>query len=781
MSYCFHLLLCIQDKTVLHGSRPRILPASSLHRRPVRPHQTTMNMSIARCPGNARFTSFLFARGYSTVAKLLPSLALLLAGGTAALGQTTPPASNAPQEKDDQVVKISPFVVDTSMDKGYMSRNTLSGRGINELLIAVPQTIQIANQELLIDFAPEDMMNAVEMVAGGVSRRSYNGGDDNFMWGFRVSVSGVMKDGVPFIMNSKGPMYDVDRIEVIKGPSAVLFGQNASATGGIINYVTRRPTRTHQRSVEFSVGSFNHISGVVHASGPITKRLGYRVDLGAMKSDLDDRRGSFYEDYFIGGGLSYDIGDRSKLFADFSYGNSDYWRGLTVLDPVTRKTLAGPGADTFSINENWAHHPVYQYRGMIALDTDLGWDLTVRTYFSYNDTPLDGWIRDQGSTFVLGTNNVNKTGVTVDQARHDTFFGQKYVKKFSTGFLNHLLTFGGDLRSEVTKNTTTTFVLTNPILNYRNPVYGAQPGTRTPTPTQKEQLRRTEAFIQDQISFWNDRITLVAGARYHDNIQTSGTQLPSFQGNATLAKGDATVGRYGIVYRPTQNLTFYGSTSESFSYNSGVDYLQRAREPSTGSNTEFGVKGAFLDGALGVSLAHIDIELDKININIIQGPNDPLPGQPGSIQGGIQRNKGFDFSLSASRAFETGNLNLVGSIFKGDMKNQLGEKPIGAINNTFSLAASYAFNRTTLQGVKVGAAYVFKGERVGPTFQDNFISRLDSYDTTRAFLAYNWKRYRFQLNVDNIFDEKFVDGYEFVTWIYTHPGRTFKFTAAYSF
>src|SRR5688572_25513077 len=107
----------------------------------------------------------------------IPSFLLFLALGTVSLAQT--PATTQPKppttekEKEDQVVKISPFVVDSSQDKGYMSRNTLSGRGINELLIAIPQTIQIANQELLQDFAPEDMMNAVEMVAGGVSRRSY--------------------------------------------------------------------------------------------------------------------------------------------------------------------------------------------------------------------------------------------------------------------------------------------------------------------------------------------------------------------------------------------------------------------------------------------------------------------------------------------------------------------------------------------------------------------------------------------------------------------------------
>jgi iron complex outermembrane recepter protein len=712
-------------------------------------------------------------------------LALAFGLSSVAQGQNAPPRSTAtPQpstsgKEKDEVVTISPFIVDTTKDTGYMSRNTLSGRGINELLVNIPKTIQIANQELLQDFAPSTMMDAVELVSGGVTRRSYNGGDDQFIWGLRVSVSGVMKDGVPFIMNSQGPLYDIDRVEVIKGPSAVLFGQNASAVGGIINYVTRQPTRTPQRSVEVSVGSFNHVSGILHASGPLGSRLGYRLDVGSTRSDLDDRHGSFYEDYFIGGGVNFDLSERVKFFANFSYGNTDYWRGLTILDPVTRKILQAP--DNFSINETWARQPTYQWRGMIALDTELGWGLTARTYFGYNDTPLDGWIRDQGATFNLGTDTLNKTAVTVDQARHDTFFGQRYIKNFATGPLNHQLTFGGDLRSEVTKNSTTTLGLSNPVFNYRNPVYGAQVTTRTVIPTQKEQLRRTEAYIADQVSFWNERISLIAGFRYHDTLETSGTQLPSFSGSATLAKGDATVGRYGIVFRPIENITVYGSQDEAFRYKSGVDYLGRPRQPSVGTNKEIGIKGSFFNGALGVAVSYFDLTLDRENINIIQGPNDPQPGQLGSFEGGIQTNEGFDVSFSASRSFAYGNLNLVGSLYMGDMKNTDGQKPVGATNNTASLAVSYGFTRAPLNGFKFGAGYVFQGERVGPTFQDGFVPRFDSYETVRAFASYNTKRFRYQLNVDNIFDKEYVDGFENVTWIYASPGRTFKFTIAYNF
>jgi iron complex outermembrane recepter protein len=731
-----------------------------------------MNAVTTRLLGRGS-ASLLFALGLLSIATAQNAPA------PAPAASTQPSGAPKTATAEEEIVKISPFVVDTTKDKGYMSRNTLSGRGINELLINVPKTIQIANQELMQDFAPADMMSAVEMVSGGVGRRSYNGGDDQFIWGLRVSVSGVMKDGVPFVMNSQGPLYDVDRVEVIKGPSAVLFGQNASAVGGIINYVTRQPTRTPQRSIEVSVGSFNHISGVLHATGPLSDRLGYRLDVGATRSDLNDRRASFYEDHFIGGGIRFDISDRAKLFADFSYGNSDYWRGLTVLDPVTRKMLKSP--DDFSINETWAHQPTYQYRGMINLDTELGWGLTTRTYLGYNDTPLDGWIRDQGSTFNLGTDTLNKTAVAVDQARHDTFFGQRYVKKFATGPLNHILTFGGDLRSEVTKNSTFTLGLSNPVFNYRNPVYGATVTTRTAVPTQKEQLRRTEAFAQDEISFWGNRISLIGGIRYHDTMETSGVQLPSFSGSATLAKGDATVGRYGIVYRATPNITLYGSQDEAFRYKSGVDYLGRPRQPSVGTNKEIGVKGTFFGGALGVAFSYFDLTLDRENITIIQGPNDPQPGQPGSIEGGVQTNKGFDFSFSASQGFRMGNLNLVGSLYMGDMKNTAGQKPAGPTNNTASLAASYGFTRTAFQGFKFGAAYVFQGERIGPTFQDGFIPRFDSYETVRAFVGYNTKRFRYQINVDNIFDKEYVDGFEFVTWIYPSAGRTFKFTVAYNF
>jgi iron complex outermembrane receptor protein len=319
------------------------------------------------------------------------------------------------------------------------------------------------------------------------------------------------------------------------------------------------------------------------------------------------------------------------------------------------------------------------------------------------------------------------------------------------------------------------------VFNYRNPVYGATITRSTIVPTTKEELRRTEAFVQDEISFWRDRISLIGGLRYHDTMETSGNQLPSFSGTATLAKGDATVGRYGIVLRPIQNVTLYGSHEEAFRYKSGVDYLGRPRTPAVGTNKEIGIKTLFLNGAFGVNVSYFDLTLDRETINIIQGPNDPMPGQLGSVEGGVQTNKCFDVSFSASKSFSNGGLNLVGSLYMGDMKNAANQKPAGATNNTASLAASYGFTRGALQGFKFGAAYVFQGERVGPTFQDGFIPHFDSYETVRAFVAYSTKRFRYQVNVDNVFDKEYVDGFEFVTWIYPSAGRTFKFTVGYNF
>ena len=101
------------------------------------------------------------------------------------------------------------------------------------------------------------------------------------------------KDGFGYSTNAIGTLYDIERVEVIKGPAAMEYGQ-AAYVGGIINIVTRQPTDTFKGSFAASVGSFKSREAEAHLSGPATKKLLYRLDAGATNTDWGPRYWSFY-------------------------------------------------------------------------------------------------------------------------------------------------------------------------------------------------------------------------------------------------------------------------------------------------------------------------------------------------------------------------------------------------------------------------------------------------------------------------------------------------------
>ena len=181
-------------------------------------------------------------------------------------GQAGAPAENPPNpasgtSASEEIVKMNEFEVDTTQDTGYLAKNTLSATRTSQSLMDIPSNIQIVSGEFLQDLSANTMLPAVEFMSGGIDRRSFNPGDDQFIWGFRSSST--LKDGFPFGSNAVGNLYDVDRVEVIKGPAAMIFGQVAF-TGGIINYVSRQPTPAFHAELDATYGSFDYRELAAH-------------------------------------------------------------------------------------------------------------------------------------------------------------------------------------------------------------------------------------------------------------------------------------------------------------------------------------------------------------------------------------------------------------------------------------------------------------------------------------------------------------------------------------
>lgn len=709
---------------------------------------------------------FLTAFACVALATVTPSL---LAQSSS--GSTTPPAK-------DETLVLSPFKVSTDQEEGYMAQNTLAATGANASIHKIPQTVQIINEQLLKDLGVgEDFTMALQVAVGGIDRRSYNPGDDYFMWGFRVSST--LKDGLPYFSNGLNLNYDIARVEAIKGPSAMMYGQN-SFVGGVINWVTRKPTKTPRYSAEAVYGSNDYKRGAIHASGPITDNIRYRADFGATDSNGNGRKFSYYKNYFAGGEVEWDVSSRTVVNVQASYQDEDEFNDLTMIDPLTGRIIDMPS--DYTVSEPWSRRPKTTFRATAKLTTELADKFTSRTVLGYSNWTND-WLRDQTNGINVAAHTINKFTSSFNTSNHFTSIQQDFVKDFSTGPVDHRLTFGGDQRNETNRNTTTLYNNDFPSFDYLNPVYGISvPNPALPPPAGSlntiGRARISGLYAQEQASFWDDKLILLGGVRYNNQLNISGA--PSANGgNAARSVGDFNAPRYGIVVNPIKPVTVYYNYGESFTFQSGVDTYGNPYVPSVGKIREVGTKLLFPYGernSVSGGFSVIDMEVTNVRIVFTQGPNDPNPGASGNKAAGTQTNKGFQWYVNLVHNFELGSLNLMANQYHGDIKNELGLKPAKIPNNTAGGVATFNFKKGVLKGLRVSSSVAYTGQQVGFNFPNGVPTTIPERTITNAMLGYKWKKYDFQLNVNNLADKIYVAGAESAIWIYADPGRDIRFS-----
>src|SRR5688572_5816341 len=153
--------------------------------------------------------------------------------------------------KEEEVLKLPDFQVSKARDVGYFSAETTAGSRVTQAIVDVPGSIQVINSEMLSDLNVVDPDNALKYGTSGVTSNEHVR-DDMTIRGFRQQQ--IFRDGIQstsFVINQ---MYDVDRLEVVKGPAAMTFG-NSGVLGGVVNFVPKKPTYTRQGDVKVTVGS----------------------------------------------------------------------------------------------------------------------------------------------------------------------------------------------------------------------------------------------------------------------------------------------------------------------------------------------------------------------------------------------------------------------------------------------------------------------------------------------------------------------------------------------
>ena len=261
-----------------------------------------------------------------TVLKLRPHItaALLLANATlpvASFAQTTDAASTKPSPTDETVV-LSPFTVSTEKDKGYAATNAISGSRVDTAIKDLPIPMQVITSEFITDTGATDLRKSLSYVSGislqtqndlenkggigGIQRGAYGPGGVNNPEGVTSNISGtqlkirgfitnnVLRDG--FLRGSPSDAINIDRIEVVQGPNALLYG--TGNFGGVVDYLTKRPLSRQQAHATVGYGSYDYMRTTLDATGPVlpAQHLDYRLvgSWESSKTDIDFQKNSHF-------------------------------------------------------------------------------------------------------------------------------------------------------------------------------------------------------------------------------------------------------------------------------------------------------------------------------------------------------------------------------------------------------------------------------------------------------------------------------------------------------
>ena len=622
-----------------------------------------------------------------------------------------------------------------------------------------PQTINVVAAQVIRDQAPRNLDDALNNVSGITQGNTLGGTQDSVMKrGFGDNRDGsIMRDGMPLVQG-RALNATAERVEVLKGPASLLYG--IQDPGGVVNVVSKKPQLEQYNALTVRGSTYgsgkNGSGGSLDSTGPLgDSGLAYRMIIDHEDEDYW-RNFGVHRETLIAPSLAW-YGDNTQMLLAYEHREflSPFDRG-TAIDPATNHPLNIPSTRRLDepFNNMEGRSDLYRFE----VDHDLNEDWKAHLGYSWNRETYDAsQVRVTAVDSTTGTLTRKMDG-TKGAITTDRFATVSLQGKVQAAGMQHDLVFGVDdeyrkiYRAElIRQNSSTTF-------SYENPVYGQEVAGTTVSAKDSNQtdlLRSDSLFAQDSIHL-TDQWILVAGARFQKYDQLAGKGIP-FQTN-TNTNGVKWVPRAGLVYRYTDELSFYGSYTESFKPNSSIAaldgdmVLDSSIKPEQAKSWELGAK-LDIPGRITGTVALFDIK--KRNVLVSSTVDDETVYSTA----GQVRSRGLELDVSGQLS---DNWSMIGSYAYTDAEvtkdtTYQGMRLQNVAKNSGSLSAVYDFgNIVGGDKLRVGAGAHYVGERAGDALND---FDLPAYTVADAFATYDTRiegqKVKFQLNVKNLFDRTY--------------------------
>jgi catecholate siderophore receptor len=536
--------------------------------------------------------------------------------------------------------------------KSYLAKRTSTATKTNTPIIDIPQSIDVVTQEQIQDRAAEGLAEALRYVPGVTFAQGESNRDATVIRG-QASTADFFIDGARDDAQYFRDLYNIQRVEVLKGPNAMIFGRGGG--GGVINRVTKEAYFSPLTQIYGQLGSFGNRRVTVDSNRPFSDDAAGRF-LGLYENSGSYRDGVKLERYGINPTMTFRPDDKTKIRVGYEFFH-DRRTADRGIPSFLGKPFFDAGRGRFFGNPYDSNARIDVEAGQVLYERDTEFGIKVRNF-----TRAANYDKFYQNVFANSTVSPTTGLVTLNAYNNNTNRTNLFNQLDLTGTLNtgpfvHTLLLGSEFGYQDTFNLRRTgfFNNTSTALGVPSafPITFVPIGywTRPQDANSNTVARVWAVYAQDQLEL-SPNVQIVAGLRY-DNFnvgfvnRNDGSQLS--QVNNLVSP------RAGMIVKPLENLSFYGTYSVSYLPATGDQFVslavnQQALQPEQFTNYEGGVKWEPTQNLL-VTLAFY--QLDRTNTTL---PNPLNSAQ--LLQTGAQRSRGAEISIA-------GNLTEAWQIFGG--------------------------------------------------------------------------------------------------------------------
>lgn len=699
---------------------------------------------------------------------------LITSSGTNAADEI--PSSQTELKTTLPVISVTgrdPAELDTQSG-GRVAKRSTSASKTAAAIVETPYSLSVVTAAEMETRGVSSVEEAIRYVPG-VLTQTYGYDDRGYEWftirGFDNLSSASYLDGLrqpaASFLSAQNEPFGLERIEVLRGPSSVMYGQGDA--GGVVARVSKRPRADQEQVVRAQVGTLGRreiaadLGGRANEDGSVLYRVVALTRDSRPQNDFPGFRERSTRRVYFAPSMTWKASDATSVtvlshFLDVK-ATTNHTEYLGPKQTRSGVLLGEPSFDAYN-HQQWGVGYEVEHK--------LGADWGVRQNARVANTKLN-------TAFVYGW-GVESAGVDGDVSR----FAERHLQgmshvaidnqlhgKFDLGWSQHSAVVGLDfLRS---KFKTLGMSDNAPGLNILRPIYGQrilEPASVT-TDLDRTQ-RQVGLYFQDQIKV-AQQWRLDVGLR-RDMVRT-GTADRLSPGKAE-EKDSATTKRLGLTYVANSGVAPYASYTESFLAQSGTDFQGSRFDPSKGKQYEVGVKYQPKNGSGLMSAALFD--LTKSNVKT----TDPM--HPGfSIQTGEIRSRGVEFEIK-QRIAKALNVSLQYTVNDVEVtrstEENFGKRPVNIPRNLASAWMDYDLPKVGTGRLKVGAGIRYVGKRFADSI--NTITT-PAHTLVDASVTYDLNSWQFAMHATNLFDKAYPG--TFAYGYYPGAKRTVNLTAALRF